>query len=65
MEETASVFWVNLGYRLRSRLRVPLQGSWGITDIPYVLLLLYSFHSEVTVTVTKYLAVQPDSVPGN
>jgi len=25
MEETASVFWVDLGYRLRSRMRVPLQ----------------------------------------
>jgi len=24
MEETTSVFWVNLGYRLRSRKRVPL-----------------------------------------
>ena len=24
MEETSSVFWVDLGYRLRSRLRVPL-----------------------------------------
>jgi len=27
MEETTSVFWVNLGYRLRSQLMVPLQGS--------------------------------------
>jgi len=32
MEETTSVFWVNLGYRLRSRKRVPLQGSRGVTD---------------------------------
>ena len=24
MEETASVFWVDLGFRLRSRKRVPL-----------------------------------------
>ena len=29
MEETPSVFWVDLGYRLRSRLTVPLQGSGG------------------------------------
>ena len=29
MEETTSVFWVDLGYRLRSRLTVPLQGSGG------------------------------------
>jgi len=67
MEETASVFWVDLGYRLRSRLRVPLQGSWGMTDIPSVLLLFHCFHSEitVTVTVTEYLAVRPGSAPGN
>ena len=65
MEETASVFWVDLGYRLRSRLRVPLQCSWGMNDIPYVLLLFHCFHSEITVTVTEYLAVRPGSVPGN
>jgi len=29
MEETTSVFWVDLGYRLRSRRTVPLQGSEG------------------------------------
>jgi len=29
MEETMSVFWVDLGYRLHCRLRVPLQGSMG------------------------------------
>jgi len=34
MEETLSVFWVDLGYRLCSRDRVPLQVS-GMTDIPY------------------------------
>jgi len=34
MEETASVFWMDLGYRLRSRKRVPLQGSRGVTDTP-------------------------------
>jgi len=65
MEETASVFWVDLGYRLRSRLRVPLQGSWGMTGIPSVLLLFHCSYSEITVTVTEYLAVQPGSAPGN
>ena len=52
MKET-SVFWVDLGYRLRSRLRVPLQGSWGITDIPSVLLLFYYSYSEITVTIAS------------
>ena len=35
MKKTASVFWVDLGYRLRGRLRVLLQDFWGMTDIPY------------------------------
>ena len=65
MEETASVFWVDLGYKLRSRLKVPLQGSSGMTDIPSVLLLFHCFHSEITVTVTEYLAIRPGSVLGN
>ena len=65
MEEIAFVFWVDLGYRLRSRLRVPLQGSRGMTGIPYVLLLFHCSYSEITVTVTKYLAVRPGSAPGN
>jgi len=34
MEGTAYVFWVDLGFRLRSRKRVPLQGSRGVTDTP-------------------------------
>ena len=59
MEETASVFWVDLGYSLRSRLRVPLQGSWGMTDIPSVMLLFHCFHSEITVTFIEYLEVRP------
>jgi len=29
MEETSSVFWVDLGYMLHSRFTVPLQGSEG------------------------------------
>ena len=61
MEET-SVFWVDLGYRLRSRLRVPLQGSLGMTDIPSVLLLFTVF---TVSTVTEYLAVRPGSAPGD
>jgi len=34
MEETASILWVDLGYRLRSRNRVPLQGTRGVTGTP-------------------------------
>jgi len=65
MEETASVFWVDLKYKLRSRLRVSLQGSWGMTGIPSVLLLFHCSYSEITVTVIEYLAVRPDSAPRN
>jgi len=42
--ETASVFWVDLGYRLRSRKRVPLEGSRGMTDT----LVLFMFFLHVT-----------------
>ena len=52
MEETTSVFWVNLGYKLRSRLRVPLQDSWGMTDILSVYCFIVFTVSTVTVTVT-------------
>jgi len=65
MEETASVFWVDLEYRLRSRLRVPLQGSRGMTGIPFVLLLFHWSYSVITVTITEYLAVQLGSMLGN
>jgi len=65
MEETASIFWVNLGYRLHSPLRDLLQGSWGMTDIPSVLLLFHCFHSEITITVTEYLVVWFGSASGN
>jgi len=34
MEETASVFWVDIGYRLRSRKRVLVKGSRGVTGTP-------------------------------
>jgi len=29
MEETTSVFWMDLGYRLRSQDTIPLQGAKG------------------------------------
>ena len=35
IEKSTSVFWVDLGYRLRSRDTVPLRNSGGMTDIPY------------------------------
>jgi len=34
MKETSPVFWMDLEYRLRSRKRVPLQGSRGVTGTP-------------------------------
>ena len=44
MEETTSVFWVDLGYRLRSQKRVPLQGSRVVTNtLVLFLFLLYVF----------------------
>jgi len=47
MEETTSVFWVDLGFRLRSRKRVPLQGFRGVTDTPscflFLLCMLYMY----------------------
>ena len=61
MEETASVFWVDLGFRLRSRTRVPLQGSRGVTDtrpIPVLVPIIHVIH------VLDYLAVRPGSAPG-
>ena len=56
LEETMSVFWVDLGYRSRSRKRVPLQGSRGVTDTQFC---SYSFYM-----LPDYLAVGPDSAPG-
>jgi len=54
VKDTVSVFWVDLGYRLRSRKRVPLQGSQGMTGISSDTLLF---------TLTKYEAIWPGSVP--
>ena len=57
MEEIPSIFWVDLRYRLRSRKRVTLQGSHGVTDtLVLFLFLLYM--------LPGYLVVAPDSVPG-
>ena len=56
MEETASVFWVDLGYRLRSRKRVPLQGSRGVTGTPSCFISV--------IHVPDYLAVGPGSASG-
>ena len=56
MEETASVFCVDLGYRLRNRKRVPLQSSRGVTHTQF--LIPFLLH------LPDYLAVGPDSAPG-
>ena len=37
LEETTYVFWVDLEYRLRNRLRVPLQDSRKMTSISSIL----------------------------
>ena len=55
MEETASVFWVDLRYKLRNWDTVPLQGSerWLTSRIIHI------------VIVIDYLAVRPGSAPGD
>jgi len=77
MEETASVFWVDMRYRLCNQLMVPLQGSGGwLTSHMFIvshcyceycstMLLWVLFHSDTvsTVTVTDYLVVGPGSAP--
>jgi len=57
MEETTSVFWVDLGYKLRSRDAIPLQGSegWLTSCIVHIAIVI----------VIDYLAVRPDSAPGD
>jgi len=42
MEETTSVFWVDLGYRLRSRFTVPLQdfGGWLTSRIVHIIIVI-------------------------
>ena len=60
IDETASVFWVDLRYRLCSRKRVPQQGSRGVTDTPILFLfLLYMLYM-----LPEYLAVRPGSASG-
>ena len=65
MEETTSVFWVDLGYKLRGRLKVPLQGPKGWLASHLYCLLFHYFHNEIIVTVTEYLTVWPGSAPEN
>jgi len=59
MKETASVFCVDLGYRLRSWKRVPLQGSRGwLTSRAVLVPVIHVIH------VPGYLVVGPGSAPG-
>ena len=51
-----SVFLVDLGYRLHSRNRVPLQGFRGVTGTPSCFIPV--------IHVLDYLAVGPGSAPG-
>jgi len=67
MEEMTSVFWVDLEYRLRSRKRVPLQNSRGVTDTPscfcsylYILYML----PDLLYMLPDYLTVRPGSASG-
>ena len=62
MEETASVFWVDLGYRLRSRKRVSLQGSRGMIDT--LVLFLFLFLIYMLYMLPDYLAVETGSASG-
>jgi len=68
MEETASVFWVDQGFRLRSRKRVPLQGSHGVTGTPSCsyscsCYTCYTYTWPI-IHVTDYLAAGPGSALG-
>ena len=68
MEETTSVFWVDLGYRLRSRKKVPLQGSRGVTGtrpVPVLVPVMHVIHVPgLLYMLPNYLAIGPGSVPG-
>ena len=59
MEETASVFWVDLGYRLRSWDTVPLQG-FGAEFEGWLISCIVSI-----VIVIDYLAVGSGAAPGD
>jgi len=45
MEEATSVFWVDVGYRLRNRKRVPLQGSRGVIGTPSCSYSCYTYYT--------------------
>jgi len=69
MEEKTSVFWVDLGYRLRNWKRVPLQGSREVIDIPSCscpcsyLCILYMLPN-LLYMLPDYLAIGSGSVLG-
>ena len=67
MEETTFIFRVDLGYRLRSRKRVPLHGSREVTDTLSCscscLYMLRMLHVPLYM-LSDYLAVGPGSAPG-
>jgi len=55
MEETASVFWMDLGYRLRNRDTISLQGSGGSLTSRIVYIII----------VIDYLALGPGAALGD
>ena len=66
MEETPSVFWVDLGFRLRSRKRVALQDSRGVMALrPDLVPVIHVIHVPIPVIyVPGYLAIGPGSALG-
>jgi len=66
MEETTSVFWVDLRFRLRSQKRVSLQGSRWVTDTLSCSCSCYTCYicTWPITHVPDYLAVGPGSSPG-
>ena len=56
LEEKMYVFWVDLGYRLRNKKRVPLQGSRGVTDTPSYF-CAYSCYTCYLTCYTCYLTI--------
>ena len=53
MEETTSVFWVDVGYMLHNRKRVPLQDR--VTDTRPVLVPVYTYYTCYLTCYTCYL----------
>ena len=70
IEKITSAFWVNLWYRLRSWLTVPLQGFEGwLTSHLFIVLQCYCEYCFTVIlwvlfTVTYYLVAGSDSAPG-